>query len=36
METVVLIMEYLEGGELLKYLIKKGRLPEQEAREFFV
>ncbi|KRW98473.1 Protein kinase-like domain [Pseudocohnilembus persalinus] len=36
METVVLVMEYLEGGELLKYLIKKGRLSEQVAREFFV
>lgn len=33
---VALIMEYLEGGELLKYLESKGRLPEEEARLIFV
>ncbi len=32
---VVYIMEYLEGGELLEYMEKKGRLSEFEAREFF-
>ena len=33
---VAIIMEYLEGGELLKYLEEKGKLDENEAREFFI
>lgn len=32
---VVFIMEHLQGGELLEYLTKKGRLSEAEARTFF-
>ena len=31
---VVLVMEYLEGGELLHYLKKKQKLTENEARGF--
>ena len=31
----VLIMEYLEGGELLELIESRGRLPEEEAREYF-
>lgn len=31
----VLIMEYLEGGELLDLLQEKGRFSEFEAREYF-
>lgn len=34
--SVVYIMEYLEGGELLDYIQKVGRVDEDEAREFFV
>lgn len=30
-----LILEYIEGGELFDYLIKKGRLPEAEAVNYF-
>lgn len=33
---VAIIMEYLEGGELLKYLEEKGKIDENEAREFFI
>jgi len=32
---VVFVMEYLEGGELLEYLDKKGRFSEDEARNYF-
>lgn len=32
---VVFVMEYLEGGELLKYLLDQKRLSEEEARHFF-
>lgn len=31
---VAIIMEYLEGGELLAYVEKKERLPEDEAKCF--
>ena len=31
----VFVMEYLEGGELLEYLTKKGKLAEDEAKIFF-
>jgi serine/threonine protein kinase len=31
-----LVLEYVEGGELFDYLIKRGRLPEKEAREVFI
>ena len=30
-----LILEYVEGGELFDYLVKRGRLPEKEALVFF-
>ncbi|CAD8091601.1 unnamed protein product [Paramecium primaurelia] len=32
---VVLIMEFLQGGDLVEYLQEKGGLPEQEARIIF-
>lgn len=32
---VVLIMEYVSGGDILKYLNEKKSLPELEARELF-
>jgi MAP/microtubule affinity-regulating kinase len=32
---MVIIMEYLQGGELSEYLREKGRLTEDEARHFF-
>ena len=33
---VVFIMEYLEGGELLRYLNEKKLLSEEEAKHFFL
>jgi serine/threonine-protein kinase HSL1 (negative regulator of Swe1 kinase) len=30
-----LVLEYVEGGELFDYLIKKGKLPEREAVHYF-
>lgn len=30
-----LIMEYVSGGELFEYIVKKGKLQEHEARRFF-
>ena len=32
---VVFVMEYLEGGELLKYLVDRKTLSEAESRHFF-
>lgn len=32
---VVIVMEFLQGGELLEYVLEKGRLDESEARHFF-
>jgi len=32
---VAFIMEYLDGGELLQYVLQRGKLTEDEAREFF-
>ena len=32
---MVFIMEYLEGGELLDYVMKRERLPEKEAKGIF-
>ena len=32
---VAIIMEYLQGGELLAYVEKKGKLTEKEAKTFF-
>ena len=32
---VIIVMEFLEGGELLDYVLDKGRLDESEARFFF-
>ncbi|KAJ3019023.1 hypothetical protein HKX48_002458 [Thoreauomyces humboldtii] len=34
-KELFLILEYVEGGELFDYLVKKGRLSEHEALEFF-
>ena len=31
----LIIMEYCEGGELFNYIVKKGRLSEEEASFFF-
>ena len=31
----VFVMEYLSGGELLEYVLQKGRLSEDEARYFY-
>lgn len=28
-------MEYLEGGELLDYVLDKGKLTEEESKKFF-
>ncbi|KAM3131244.1 hypothetical protein pb186bvf_016702 [Paramecium bursaria] len=33
--SVIFVMEYLEGGELLKYVEEKGSLNEDEARFYF-
>lgn len=30
-----LVLEYVEGGELFDYLVKRGRLPEEEAIRYF-
>eukprot|EP00835_Amoeboradix_gromovi_P003072 NODE_191_length_15469_cov_0.243071.p4 type:complete len:510 gc:universal NODE_191_length_15469_cov_0.243071:10902-12431(+) len=34
-DELFLVMELIEGGELFDYLVKKGRLGEEEARLFF-
>lgn len=30
-----LVLEYIEGGELFDYLVKKGKLEEAEAAKYF-
>ena len=35
-KQVAFVMEYLEGGELFKYVNERKRLSEEEAREFFI
>jgi len=32
---IAFVMEYLSGGELLEYVLKRNKLSEDEAREFF-
>ena len=32
---IFMIMEYVPGGELFEYIVKNGRLPEDDARRFF-
>ena len=34
-ESFAIILEYLEGGDLRKYINEKGRLEEQECQELF-
>ena len=34
-KELFLILEHVEGGELFDYLVKRGRLPERDALEFF-
>lgn len=34
-KELFLVLEHVEGGELFDYLVKRGRLPEQEAVRFF-
>ena len=34
-KELFLVLEYVEGGELFDYLVKRGRLPEREALIFF-
>lgn len=32
---IFMIMEYVSGGELFDYIVKRGKLKEHEARKFF-
>ena len=32
---IFLVTEYVSGGELFDYIVRRGRLPENEARRFF-
>lgn len=32
---IFMIMEYVSGGELFDYIVKRGKLQEHEARRFF-
>lgn len=32
---IYLVMEYVNSGELFDYIVEKGRLQEDEARNFF-
>lgn len=34
-KEIFLVMEYVSGGELFDYIVKRGRLAESEARRFF-
>ena len=34
-DTRYLVLEYIEGGELFDYLVKKGKLDEAEAAKYF-
>eukprot|EP01138_Halocafeteria_seosinensis_P006419 gb/GECG01006562.1/.p1 GENE.gb/GECG01006562.1/~~gb/GECG01006562.1/.p1 ORF type:complete len:1077 (+),score=104.96 gb/GECG01006562.1/:1-3231(+) len=34
-DQIYLVMEYLDGGELFDYIVRKKRLTDQEARQFF-
>lgn len=32
---IFVVMEYVKSGELFDYIVEKGRLQEEEARNFF-
>ena len=32
---IYVVMEYVKSGELFDYIVEKGRLQEEEARNFF-
>ena len=32
---IFMVMEYVAGGELFDYIVKNGKLKEEEARRFF-
>ena len=32
---IFVIMEYVQGGELFDFIVSRGRLPPDEARQFF-
>ncbi len=32
---IFMVMEYVSGGELFDYIVKNGKLKEEEARRFF-
>ena len=34
-ENIYVVMEYVKAGELFDYIVEKGRLHEDEARNFF-
>ncbi|KAF7344601.1 Protein kinase domain-containing protein [Mycena sanguinolenta] len=34
-KELFLVLEYVEGGELFDFLVNRGRLPPEEAREYF-
>lgn len=34
-KELFLVLEYVEGGELFDFLVNRGRLPAEEAREYF-
>ena len=35
LSDIYVVMEYVKSGELFDYIVEKGRLQEEEARNFF-